>query len=456
MKKQNQILIVLGLVAIAVGFGLFMYFGLKAGQPAPTSEAPTTNCGVLPLDVVLVIDRSGSMSEQDSNDYPPRSRMSYAQEAASNLVDKLNENGGVGGRGYPQHHLGVVSFGGDDESGVTVDVPLGNSDATEVKAGINALRPNGGTPLKTAMAKVKEQLTTNQRETFNGKPVQHIVVLLSDGKPDPEAFRPSDQEITDYLASANKLYAIALGKLEGGAVGVDLTLMKLLAKPSTAYHQVTRASELPALFNDIFTEIACKSADLSLKKEASSASPAKGDKVTFSITVQNDGPDEVAIVAIKDELPAGLEMVSNDGTEYQNGIWNVRDLASGAKKTLQIETTVTAEAGSQITNVAEINEADLGDPDSTPNNQLATEDDYASVTVTVATASVTPTPTTDTTPPTTDNTPTITPTTTTTTTATPSAPPDTGSGGDGWLALIGVGLMGLGYRLTRLRASSEP
>lgn len=124
-------------------------------------------------------------------------------------------------------------------------------------------------------------------------------------------------------------------------------------------------------------------ADLSLTKTASSTNPKVGQNATFTVTVRNAGPSTATGVVVTDLLPAGLSFVSatpSQGT-YNNstGIWTVGGITSGANATLQVTATLTS--NNVVTNTAEVTASDQPDPNSTPNNHVATEDDQASVTV---------------------------------------------------------------------------
>jgi len=125
-----------------------------------------------------------------------------------------------------------------------------------------------------------------------------------------------------------------------------------------------------------------RSADLRLSQSASSLTP--GNTVSFTITVTNDGPDKSFDVRVKDTWPAGLTFVSSSASQgtYTSGtgIWQIGALASGASVTLTINANVTSTGAK--TNTAQISYSDMADPDSTPNNSVAGEDDQASVTVT--------------------------------------------------------------------------
>jgi|GEM_PF-1269866 len=125
------------------------------------------------------------------------------------------------------------------------------------------------------------------------------------------------------------------------------------------------------------------SSDLSLTKTVNNATPSFGQSVTFTITLSNAGPDGATGVAVKDLLPAGLGFSSYTATvgSYVSGtgIWTVGSLASSGSATLQI--TATVNAYGSITNTAQVSATDQSDPDSTPNNNVAAEDDQASVSV---------------------------------------------------------------------------
>jgi uncharacterized repeat protein (TIGR01451 family) len=125
------------------------------------------------------------------------------------------------------------------------------------------------------------------------------------------------------------------------------------------------------------------SSDLSVSKTVNNANPIQGQNVTFTVTLTNNGPTNATNVVVTDALPAGLTFVSatpsagtyNAGT----GAWAVASLASGSSATLQLVALV-ANAGT-LTNTAQVTASDQPDPDSTPGNNNAAEDDQASASV---------------------------------------------------------------------------
>jgi uncharacterized repeat protein (TIGR01451 family) len=136
-------------------------------------------------------------------------------------------------------------------------------------------------------------------------------------------------------------------------------------------------------------------ADLSLTKTVDDATPISGQQVTFTVTVSNAGPSSATNVIVQDSLPAGSTFVSStpsQGTfDNATGQWAAGTIASGSSATLQVVASVTT-IGAK-TNTAQVRSVDQFDPDSTPNNSVATEDDQAEVVITpeVADLSVTQT-----------------------------------------------------------------
>ena len=136
------------------------------------------------------------------------------------------------------------------------------------------------------------------------------------------------------------------------------------------------------------TQAPASYADLSLAMTASTTSPAVGSNVTYTVTVTNaaTSPSTASGVTVTSLLPAGLTYVSHSGTGTYNsvtGLWSVGSLTPGQSRSLSIVATVNVGAGTSIAHGAEVTASSVTDLDSTPANGSTTEDDDASVTVTV-------------------------------------------------------------------------
>ena len=116
-------------------------------------------------------------------------------------------------------------------------------------------------------------------------------------------------------------------------------------------------------------------ADLSVTKTVSDATPNVGDQITFTVTLSNQGPDAATGVQVTDLLPAGLTFVSatpSQGT-YDNvsGLWTVGTVSAVGSQTLSIVATVVSPAAQ--TNTGTISDADQFDPNTANNTASATE-----------------------------------------------------------------------------------
>ena len=73
--------------------------------------------------------------------------------------------------------------------------------------------------------------------------------------------------------------------------------------------------------------------DLSLSKIVDNSVANVGDNVTFTIIVQNDGPDDATGVSVTDTLPSGLSYISDNGMgAYASNIWTVGNFGKRSKR----------------------------------------------------------------------------------------------------------------------------
>ena len=271
----------LALVVIASILMAATMLAITPSTVGATEPEPTDNCGFRPIDLVFIIDRSGSMDQETGGN----SRMEWAQIASKQLVDGLQAAGGVGTGGI--HQVGVASFGDGDEAGT--DLALGTSSAASVKTAIDNIEdPDGGTPFNLGMAAGLATMTAGARGMVDGVDVKQAYVFLSDGNPDPDTYTPTDPEKAAYLAGADVAYAVAIGpdggNLGGGGTGVSYALMQTIAKPTPAnFRFVVDADDLPTLFTDILEELNCPAGALEVAK---SLIP-NNDPGKFNLFIQN-------------------------------------------------------------------------------------------------------------------------------------------------------------------------
>lgn len=272
------------------------------------AAAVAPECGLVPLDVEIILDQSGSMG---SNSNAGHTREYWAQQAADQLVTALQSNGGVGtgpatstgGR----HRVGLTTFNGtisNSYPGYTVRASLGSQDASAIETTINGLSASGNTPTKAGMAGGAADLTAHQRSTDFGLTVRHIILFISDGRPNPDgpssgwgngtSQRPTQADANTFDAAADEVFSIAIGQGGSGSSAVDTALMQALAKPAdgTHYANVVDSSQLPSLFAGIFQTIACKTTP-TMTTSVSSDTVDFGGTVHDTATLTGDGSHDV-------------------------------------------------------------------------------------------------------------------------------------------------------------------
>lgn len=126
-------------------------------------------------------------------------------------------------------------------------------------------------------------------------------------------------------------------------------------------------------------------ADLEMSKLANKTQLAVGGQVTFTVKLLNRGPDAATNITVRDAAPAGLtfNQVTPGAGSYNatTGVWTVPSLNAAAEATLTVVATATQTG--IISNTAEVIAGDQTDPDSSPNNNNAAEDDQSSFSVLV-------------------------------------------------------------------------
>ncbi|GMN12160.1 hypothetical protein MTsPCn9_34030 [Croceitalea sp. MTPC9] len=121
--------------------------------------------------------------------------------------------------------------------------------------------------------------------------------------------------------------------------------------------------------------------DISVVKTADNLAPSVGTDITFTVTIANDGPSDATGLVIEDILASGYDFVSATTSigSYDEiiGSWDIASLPNGTSETLVIVATVLSNG--EYSNTAELIALDTFDPDSSPDNNLNSEDDQDTV-----------------------------------------------------------------------------
>jgi len=209
-----------------------------SGGPSPTSDA---HCGVQTsnttkdlTDVLLVLDRSGSMSESIAEDCCCNSACTQASNASmckdtSNCTERwpaltsavnttIAQTTGINWglkffttpptAGSKQSNSCAVSDG--------VEVGIGAGSASQIATAISTVSPGANTPTASAIAKATTYLQTIKDQ--NNK----VILLATDGEPNCKGGSGSnsdvpgtEQAIADALTAGFKVYVIGIGPSVG-------------------------------------------------------------------------------------------------------------------------------------------------------------------------------------------------------------------------------------------------
>jgi hypothetical protein len=189
------------------------------------------------LDIVLVIDRSGSM--KDSIEGDEHNKIYYAKDAACNFVDNLN---------ITTDRTGLVSFARTSrlDSGLTFE-------HGEVKNLINSLDADGATDIGAGIYDANQEFNTSGRHNASW-----IMILLSDGKTNTYMGENNKEELSrEYAQNQSaishgmgiRIYTIGLGDKED----IDENLLKEIK--TEEYFYAPSASKLGEIYQKIAQDL---------------------------------------------------------------------------------------------------------------------------------------------------------------------------------------------------------
>ncbi len=195
-------------------------------DPAEPSDDQLTEYSYTPLDVVLVLDVSGSMSSLVGSG---QQVITLAQEAASIFVSTLFSLSSPS-------RIGIVAF--DDSIYRLTDTSMGLTDENTLVQMIRATRPNGATNTGGAFEEAASLLDDMQRSN-----TRQVVIMLTDGLP------VGDGDPNQYAISAGNAlkkdgrFIYTIGLVGGLSDGEKKTARSVLnAGYETRYFEVDNIS----------------------------------------------------------------------------------------------------------------------------------------------------------------------------------------------------------------------
>jgi Ca-activated chloride channel homolog len=183
--------------------------------------------GTQPINVLLVVDISGSMGDEN--------RMSGAIEAALSALDELT---------LARDRLGIIAF--DNVYDVVQPLERINRDNKPIiQQKIRSLQPRGGT---TIGAPTLEALRLFERDAPDGL---KVVMVMTDGE-DHSLATAVDAIAVRSDAVGVPIYTIGFG---GGASGAETTLQDLAQKCKGEFYHAPTAEELARIYRSQVQEL---------------------------------------------------------------------------------------------------------------------------------------------------------------------------------------------------------
>ena len=231
-------------------------FTYKANDGYTNSAPATVTLTVSPcypsLDVMLVIDRTGSMGD-------PIAKYNDARQACSNFIDNLN---------FTHDQAGIVSY----NTAATLDQKLTNNSQVLDQAIHSISAPVGYTIISAGIETAQTELASSRRNPQ----ALPVLVLLSDGLPTREAPSNALHQATLAKNAGTRIFTVGLG------ADVDPVLMAGIASSPGDYFYTTNSTELTALFNAIST-ILCRPPTNIVVIGPSDLTLCPGETASFSV-----------------------------------------------------------------------------------------------------------------------------------------------------------------------------
>lgn len=199
-------------------FSSFVVFSISNWEAELEVEAPngthiSNETGNVSVDVVFIVDTSGSMGGNDPN--------GYRKIAAKRFVGALIDG----------DRAGVVDY----DSSASVRQSL-TSDFTAVNASIDQLDASGGTNIGYGLSAAISEYDTNSNSSR-----AKVAILLADGEGAGDALQQADAAATRDII----IHTVGFGD------ATESTLQAIATTTGGEYHYVSNASDLPDVFSRV-------------------------------------------------------------------------------------------------------------------------------------------------------------------------------------------------------------
>ena len=262
-------------------------FYVRTGFLAGKARRPEKR---LPLNISVVLDRSGSMSD--------RGKLEYAREAMKFLVRNL-ESGDM---------LSIVTY--DDAVDVVLE-PAMVSDKKKIYQIIDTIEPGGGTNLSGGMLEGCNQVKKNQK-----KGQVNRVLLISDGLANVGVTEPRQIQ---NLAQQRSREGITISTFGVGQYFNEKLMTGIAEYGSAFYYYIDRADKIPEIFsNELEGLLTVVGQNCSIEIK-----PERGVRVdrVYGYTATDSGKGQLVKMGdlVSEEKKLALVSLSPSGSSFPKG-----------------------------------------------------------------------------------------------------------------------------------------
>lgn len=311
---------------------------------AMSSTSDTTSLVSKPLDIVMVLDASGSMDESMGGKGSPK-RIVALKNAANHFIDTIAEQNKSIKDASKQHQVAIVKFASEKSKKTGNDTDRNGYNYSQVMKVLTTCAGNDAQSLKDTVSSIKPAGATQAdyglelaRDISGRKDAQKIVVFFTDGSPTSSngfeaevaknaintakdiksggatiytigifnGAKPGDDPTSSDTSNENKFmhavssnYPEAISSISHGFLGTKKKWNVNFGNPvagASYYKSATNAAELDQVFADI----------------SSAITSGKG----FPTKVEGNNPNGSGYITFEDELGAFMQVDGFTGAEY--------------------------------------------------------------------------------------------------------------------------------------------
>ena len=210
-----------------------------------TSNLKTTTTTTTPLDIVLVLDQSGSMGDSFGGS-GSGTRRAALQEAAKTFINATEESN-QGLDQSQQHRISIVTF----DSGSSVSrgwTYVSGNGADQLRSTVDGLSANGATRVDLGMDDANDQLNSARQGAMK------VVIVFTDG--DPTSGSSFENEVAaDAINTAHTIKqdkgatVYTIGIFSGANPNTDNKANNYMNAMSSNYPTATAVGENPSIFD---------------------------------------------------------------------------------------------------------------------------------------------------------------------------------------------------------------